>query len=111
VRDRHRRRDPRLDFGANGSKAVIDRQGKVVVGWVDGGYAQSTVCHAALEALREGELRVVDLDLDDEVLGTGMPCGGAMRVYVEPMMPKPKLWILVHGRVAECLCRWGAGRF
>ena len=55
-----------------GSKAVIDREGKVIAGWVGGGCAQSTVCHAALEALREGELRVVDLDLDDEVLGTAV---------------------------------------
>jgi xanthine dehydrogenase accessory factor len=91
-----------------GSKAVIDREGKVVAGWVGGGCAQSTVCHAALDTLREGEPRIVDLDLDDEVLGTGMPCGGAMRVYVEPMMPKPKLWLLGHGRVAESLCRIGA---
>ena len=91
-----------------GSKAVIDREGKVVAGWVGGGCAQSTVCHAALDALREGEPRMVDLDLHDEVLGTGMPCGGAMRVYVEPMMPKPKLWLLGHGRVAESLCRIGA---
>ena len=91
-----------------GSKAVIDRQGKVLAGWVGGGCAQSTVCHTALDCLRDGDPRIVDLNLDDEVLGTGMPCGGSMRVYVEPMMPKPKLWILGHGRVAECLCQMGA---
>jgi xanthine dehydrogenase accessory factor len=91
-----------------GSKAVIDRHGKVIAGWVGGGCAQSSVCHTALECLRQGEPRIIDLDLDDEVLGTGMPCGGAMRVYVEPMMPKPKLWILGHGRIAECLCRMSA---
>jgi xanthine dehydrogenase accessory factor len=91
-----------------GSKAVIDRQGRVVAGWVGGGCAQSTVCHAAIESLQGGEPRVFDLDLDDEVLGTGMPCGGAMRVYVEPMIPKPRLWLLGHGRVAECLCQMGA---
>lgn len=91
-----------------GSKAVIGREGKVIAGWVGGGCAQSTVCHAALEALRDGEPRIVDLDLDDEVLGTGMPCGGAMRVYVEPMLPKPKLWLLGHGRVAESLSQMGA---
>ena len=89
------------------SKAVIDREGKVIAGWVGGGCAQSTVCHAALEALREGEPRIVDLDLDDEV-GTGMPCGGAMRVYVEPVLPTPNLWVLGHGRVAESLSRMGA---
>ena len=74
-----------------GSKAVIDRHGKVLAGWVGGGCAQSTVCHTALDCLRDGATRIVDLNLDDEVLGTGMPCGGSMRVYVEPMMPKPKL--------------------
>jgi xanthine dehydrogenase accessory factor len=31
-----------------------------------------------------------------------------MRVYVEPVLPAPTLWILGHGRVAECLCRFGA---
>src|SRR5579883_2117552 len=72
-----------------GSKAVIDRRGKVIAGWVGGGCAQATVCHTALECLRDGEPRIVDLDLDDEVLGTGMPCGGVMRVYVEPMMRWP----------------------
>jgi xanthine dehydrogenase accessory factor len=66
------------------------------------------VCHAALDALREGVPRIVDLDLDDEVLGVGMPCGGAMRVFVEPIMPNPKLWLLGDGRAAECLCRIGA---
>lgn len=91
-----------------GSKAVIGSEGKVVAGWVGGGCAQSTVCHAAIEALSAGEPCIVDLDLDDEVLGTGMPCGGAMRVYVEPIVPRPKLWLLGHGRVAECLCRMGA---
>ena len=27
-----------------------------------------------------------------------------MRVYVEPVLPRPTLWIMGHGRVAECLC-------
>ena len=31
-----------------------------------------------------------------------------MRVYVEPVLPRPALWILGHGRVAECLCHFGA---
>lgn len=27
-----------------------------------------------------------------------------MRVYIEPVLPKPGLWIMGHGRVAESLC-------
>lgn len=91
-----------------GAKAVIDNEGRVVAGWVGGGCAESSVCHAALDCMTSGESEIVELDLDDEVLGTGMPCGGSMRVYVEPVLPKSRLWILGHGRVAESLCAMGA---
>ena len=90
-----------------GSKAVIGGDGRVAAGWVGGGGAEGTVCHAALDALETGESTIVDLDLDDEVLGTGMPCGGTMRVFVEPVRPKPCLWILGHGKVSETLCAIG----
>ncbi len=91
-----------------GAKAVIARDGRIVTGWVGGGCAEATVCHTALECLGSGESQVIELDLNDEVLGTGMPCGGSMRVYVEPILPKPRLWILGHGRVAESLCAMAA---
>jgi len=91
-----------------GAKAVIDGDGSIISGWVGGGCAQSAVQQAALDCLESGDTAIVDLDLDDEVLGTGMPCGGAMRVFVEPFLPKPVLWILGHGRIAECLCQLGA---
>jgi xanthine dehydrogenase accessory factor len=91
-----------------GAKAVFDTEGAVMAGWVGGGCAESTIAHAAIEALQTETPQMVDVDLDDEVLGAGMPCGGRMRVYVEPVIPRPTLWILGHGRVAECLCRLGA---
>jgi xanthine dehydrogenase accessory factor len=86
------------------SKAVIDSQGRVVAGWVGGGCAESSTCEQALACISQNETAMLDIDLDDEILGAGMPCGGAMRVYVEPVLPKPGLWIMGHGRVAESLC-------
>jgi xanthine dehydrogenase accessory factor len=91
-----------------GAKAVFNREGNVVCGWVGGGCAESTIAHAAIESLETETPQIVDVDLDDEVLGAGMPCGGSMQVYVEPVVPRPTLWILGHGRVAECLCHLGA---
>ncbi len=91
-----------------GAKAVFDIEGTVLAGWVGGGCAESTIAHAAVECLETELPQVVNVDLDDEVLGAGMPCGGNMRVYVEPVLPRPTLWILGHGRVAECLCHLGA---
>lgn len=90
-----------------GAKAVIDARGRIVAGWVGGGCAESSTCQQALKCMESGETTVLDIDLDDEVLGAGMPCGGAMRVYVEPVLPRPTLWIMGHGRVAECLCALG----
>ncbi len=90
------------------AKAIFDRDGAVISGWVGGGCAESTVAHAAIEAIENDAPQIIDIDLDDEVLGAGMPCGGSMRVYVEPVLPRPLLWILGHGRVSECLCHIGA---
>lgn len=89
------------------SKAVIDHLGNVVAGWVGGGCAESSTVEQALVCMRTGETAMLEVNLDDEMLGAGMPCGGSMRVYVEPMMPKSTLWIMGHGRVAECLCLLG----
>lgn len=90
-----------------GAKAVIDGSGRVVSGWVGGGCAESAACEAAVACLESGSSTIIDIDLDDEVLGAGMPCGGRMRVYVEPVLRQPTLWLMGHGRVAECLCAFG----
>jgi xanthine dehydrogenase accessory factor len=87
-----------------GSKALIDQQGRVVTGWVGGGCAESTACDAAQNSIESGETNIIDIDLDDEILGAGMPCGGHMKVYIEPFIPKSTLWIMGHGAVAEHIC-------
>ncbi|MEM7016252.1 MAG: XdhC family protein [Pseudomonadota bacterium] len=90
------------------AKAVIDQHGQIIAGWVGGGCAESATCEAALASMESGQTTILDIDMDDEVLGVGMPCGGSMRVYVEPVMPKPTMWLMGHGRVAECLAQLGS---
>jgi len=88
-----------------GSKALIDQHGQVITGWVGGGCAESSACDAALRSIESGATDILEIDLDDEVLGAGMPCGGHMRVYIEPTIPKPSVWIMGHGEVAEHISR------
>lgn len=88
------------------AKALIDRAGQVVAGWIGGGCAQAMVSQTALKCLESGEPSVIDIDLTDEIFGAGMPCGGSMRVYIEPVLPKPQLWLLGHGRIVENLCEF-----
>ncbi|HKZ40979.1 MAG TPA: XdhC family protein [Candidatus Hodarchaeales archaeon] len=86
-----------------GAKAIIDHNGGMVFGWVGGGCAESTVRQEALDSFKDGQTRVLSLDLNDEVLGVGMPCGGMMEIFVEPFLSRPELLIFGHGRVVESL--------
>ena len=90
-----------------GSKALIDAHGKIVMGWVGGGCAESAVRSQALKCIRSEQPTLITLDMQDEVLGVGMPCGGLMDVYIEPVLPLPELVIAGHGRIAETLAGLG----
>jgi xanthine dehydrogenase accessory factor len=91
-----------------GSKAIIDEQGKIALGWVGGGCAESTVRNEALKCIELGRPELITLDMTDELLGVGMPCGGKMDVYIEPVLPQPELLIVGHGRIAEVLAKIAA---
>src|SRR5215469_5272952 len=90
-----------------GSKALIDAQGKILMGWVGGGCAESAVRSEAIRCIRSEKPILITLNMQDEVLGVGMPCGGMMDVYIEPVVPKPELLIAGHGQIARTLASLG----
>ncbi|MGC2398361.1 MAG: XdhC family protein [Acidobacteriaceae bacterium] len=90
-----------------GSKALIDSDGRVLTGWVGGGCAESAVRSEAQLCLETETPRLITVDMSDEVLGVGMPCGGTMDIFIEPVLPRPELLILGHGRIAEMLAELG----
>lgn len=90
-----------------GAKALIDAKGNIVTGWVGGGCAESAVRSEAVKCIRSEQPALITLDMQDEVLGVGMPCGGMMDVYIEPVVPQPELVIAGHGRIAETLAELG----
>ncbi len=89
-----------------GAKAIISRDGRNVLGWIGGGCAESLVIQNALTAMESGECVIVEVDLNDEVLGAGMPCGGSMDVFVEPILPRPRVFIFGNDAVCPMLARW-----
>ncbi len=90
-----------------GSQAIIDADGKIIAGWIGGGCAESAVRAESLACLASGRPQLITLDMTDELLGVGMPCGGVMDVYIQPVLPKPELLIVGHGRIAETLAAIG----
>lgn len=84
-----------------GAKALIDGEGRPVFGWVGGGCVESFVCAEAQEALAAGVPRIVTADLEDELSGVGLPCGGVMEIFIEPVMPRRR--VLVMGEEAAAI--------
>jgi xanthine dehydrogenase accessory factor len=51
---------------------------------------------------------MVAIDMTDEQpAGVGMPCGGTMNIFIEPVLPRPELLIDGHARIAETLAIFG----
>ena len=69
-----------------GSKAIFDQGGNNIFGWIGGGCAERFVAEQAIESLKEKKARIVLADLDDEIFGLGVACGGTMEVFIDPIL-------------------------
>lgn len=69
------------------SKAIFNDEGKNLMGWVGGGCAERFIGEEAVAAIQEARPRTVLADLDDEIFGLGVACGGKMKVFIEPIVP------------------------
>lgn len=91
--------------GRVGDKALFDKNGDRILGYIGGGCIENRVASTAKETLSEGNPKIVEIDLDSDEIAMGIPCGGYMSVIVEPQKPNPVLLIRGMGRVVEVLCQ------
>ncbi len=75
----------------NGSKAIFNSEGENLFGWVGGGCAERFIGEESKEAIKEKKPRIVLADLDDEIFGLGVACGGKMRLFIDPIIPAVKV--------------------
>ncbi len=84
-----------------GAQLVIAGDGRIE-GSVSGGCVEGAVIVEALEAIDEGEARLLEFGVSDEdAFAVGLACGGTIRVLVEPVgkvLPEPMLAELVAAR-------------
>jgi xanthine dehydrogenase accessory factor len=92
-----------------GAKMVVFADGRTV-GTIGGGCYENDAFWKAREVLRTHEPRVVRYELtDDFAEESGLICGGQMEVYIEPVEPAPRLYVIGAGHVGLHLARLAQG--
>ncbi len=90
-----------------GAKMLVLPDGSTI-GSIGGGCIESSAVNEALEVLRTRQPKLIELDLVEESRGgVGMECGGTVRLYIEPILPPPKLLIVGGGHVGRELAELG----
>jgi xanthine dehydrogenase accessory factor len=84
------------------SKMLVYPNGHIL-GTVGGGGLEQQVIAASLEALRDGQPRLLEFNMVDPSRGDVGVCGGTVEVFVEPIRPKPLLVVIGAGHVGKAV--------
>lgn len=103
-----------------GAKAIVLADGTIAEGWVGGGCARSAVGKAGAAAIRECQAQFVSLRPEELLTAEGVspgeerhgvrfarngcPSKGSMDIFVEPVLPMPRLVVFGASPVALALC-------
>jgi len=101
--------------GKPGYKAIIRADG-TMWGWIGGGCTQPLVIREALASLEDGRPRLIRITPEASaaheqgITEYTMTChsGGALDVFIEPVLPRPHLVIFGRSLVAQTLARLAA---
>ena len=98
-----------------GAKAIVTADGSLH-GWIGGSCAAPTVIRESLEALVDGQPRLILISNEPLPPRKGlrqipMTCvsGGALEIYIEPVLPREQLVVFGTTPVARALASLGTG--
>lgn len=102
-----------------GAKALILPDGTIAEGWIGGGCARGAVGRAGVAAITTGQPQFLSLRPEDLLAAEGVTAGeerdgirfarngcpsrGSMDIFVEPVLPRPRLVVFGTGPVALAL--------
>ena len=98
--------------GKPGDHALITPDGQIH-GWIGGGCTRGIVLKEALLSLQDQKPRLVEINNNprsNAIANTkiySMTCqsGGEVEVYIEPVMPKPRLVIFGNSHIGRAICK------
>ncbi len=85
-----------------GAKMLVRDDG-TILGTLGGGCIEADVAAYARMAMQDGQPRTVPFELNEKE--GGLVCGGALTVYIEPVIADPRLVILGAGHVGKALAK------
>ncbi|MEM8591212.1 MAG: XdhC family protein [Pseudomonadota bacterium] len=107
-----------------GTKALLSAEGEIINGWLGGGCIKAAVRKAAVQAISDGQPRLISVAPKEEIStknrsGTaerdgihyarnGCPSKGTIDIFIEPSLPMPDLVIYGTSPVAKALARLAA---
>ena len=85
---------------------MLVRDDGSTLGSVGGGCVEAEVWAAAQDVLKEEKSRVLSFDLtEDSMADSGLICGGKLEIFIEPILPTPKMIIFGAGHISTQLSK------
>ena len=85
---------------------MLVREDGSIAGTIGGGCVESDVRKGAMDVMREGKSKMFTFNLDQQPdEENGLVCGGSLQVFVEPVLPAPRLYVFGAGHVGLAVCK------
>ncbi|MFZ0744081.1 MAG: XdhC/CoxI family protein [Terracidiphilus sp.] len=79
---------------------MLVREDGSIAGTVGGGCVESDVRKGAMEVMHDEKPKTFSFNLDQRPDDdTGLVCGGSLQVFIEPVIPSPRLYIFGGGHI------------
>ena len=91
------------------SAKLLVREDGSIVGTIGGGCVEAEVWNAAREVLQTERPRHLTFNLgQDAAYDNGLICGGQLTIFVEPVIPSPRVFIFGAGHISRALSKVAA---
>ncbi len=87
-----------------GAKMLVGEDG-TTIGTVGGGTMEKEAADKALRIMAEGDPRLIHIELTE---AAGYACGGSVSLYIEPILPAPRVIVCGAGHVGQAVCHLAA---
>ena len=81
-----------------GAKMVVGRDGRLR-GTIGGGCVENEILSRARRVIETRRCEIEEFDFNADEDENGLICGGSMKVFIEPVLPPPRLFVIGAGHI------------